>query len=347
MAGRTKSQASAPTAARAEPGTMPTSPTEPADAGTTLLRFAGGGEALSIEGAGGGSALAVPGTEVAIHWLDLAGDLTLAQAAAAARLILADARAEPLDRMHVVAGRTEDGLTPAVLVPLAQMAAWLADGFDPDLIVPEPFLLAPPTQGLVRRGLDHRGRAAAFSAEPELAALLVGDAQIVEMGDSEFEAGLAASLAEPAINLRQGPFAKRRRWRVETGRLRRVAILGLMLGLISLIVQLATIMRYSFAADRLEAELAGVGPRPFAQNPPGFRALAALLFAAVRATPDLQLTRLDYRSDGSLAATVQVDNAATLAAFRTRIEGSGLAVEGGNLTSSGGQPSAELLLRPA
>src|SRR3954466_10544567 len=138
MAGRTKSQASAPTAARAEPGTMPTSPTEPAEAGSTLLRFAGGGAALSIAGAGGGSALAVPGTEVAIHWLDLAGDLTLAQAAAAARLMLPAPGAEPLDRMHVATGRSEDGLTPVALLPLAQMAAWLADGFDPDLVVPEP-----------------------------------------------------------------------------------------------------------------------------------------------------------------------------------------------------------------
>src|SRR4051812_38878 len=153
MAGRTKSQASAPTAARAEPGTMPTSPTEPAEAGTTLLRFAGGGEALSIEGAGGGSALAVPGTEVAIHWLDLAGDLTLAQAAAAARLILADASAEPLDRMHVAAGRAENGLTAVALAPAELMRAWLADGLDPDLIVPEQLLLPPPAEGLVRRGL--------------------------------------------------------------------------------------------------------------------------------------------------------------------------------------------------
>jgi general secretion pathway protein L len=326
---------------------MPTSPTEPAETGTTLLRFAGGGEALSVEGAGGGAALAVPGTEVAIHWLDLAGDLTPAQAAAAARLMLADASAEPLDRMHVAAGRSEEGRTPVALVPLAHMAAWLADGFDPDLVVPEPLLLVPPERGLVRRGLDHRGRAAAFSAEPELAALLAGDAQIVEVDEAGFEAGLAAALAAPAINLRQGPFAKRRQWRIESGRLRRVAMLGLALALISLIVQLATIMRYSFAADRLEAELAALGPGPSADTRPGFGALAPLLFAAVRATPSLQLTRLDYRSDGSLAATVQVDNAATLAAFRTRIEDSGLAVEGGSLISAGGQPSAELLLRPA
>jgi len=40
---------------------------------------------------------------------------------------------------------------------------------------------------------------------------------------------------------------------------------------------------------------------------PGFGALAPLLFEAVRSTPNLELTRLEYRPDGSLGATVSVD----------------------------------------
>ena len=56
------------------------------------------GAARADAGRRRGPRLAVPGTEVAIHWLDLAGDLTPAQAAAAARLMLADASAEPLGR---------------------------------------------------------------------------------------------------------------------------------------------------------------------------------------------------------------------------------------------------------
>ena len=39
---------------------------------------------------------AVPGTEVAIHWLEMEGDPATAQAAAVARFMLADASAEPL-----------------------------------------------------------------------------------------------------------------------------------------------------------------------------------------------------------------------------------------------------------
>jgi general secretion pathway protein L len=323
---------------------MPTSPTDPGHGGETVLRFAGGGEALVVPGTGPETALAVPGTEVAIHWLELAGDLTPAQAAAAARLMLADASAEPLSDMHVAAGRPENGLTPVALAPIARMTLWVEG--DPDLIVPETLLLLPPAQGLVRRGLDHRGLAAAFSAEPELAALLVGDAPVETIDEEAFEAGLAAALADPVLNLRQGAFARRRQWKIDAGRVRRLALLAAALALVSLVAQIATIMRYSFAADRLEAEAAALGG-PTAASRPGFGALAPLLFEAVRSTPDLELTRLDYRPDGSLGATVTVDNPATLAAFRARAEASGLAVEGGNLTSGGGQPTAEIVLRPA
>jgi general secretion pathway protein L len=324
---------------------MPTSPTDPGQGGETLLRFAGGGEALVVPGTGPASALAVPGTEVAIHWLELAGDLTPAQAAAAARLMLADASAEPLGAMHVAAGRRENGLTPVALVPIARMNLWVES--DPDLIVPETLLLPPPAQGLVRRGLDHRGLAAAFSVEPELAQLLVGDAPVEEIGEEAFEAGLAAALADPVLNLRQGAFAKRRQWKIETGRLRRLGLLGGALAFVWLVVQMVTILRYSFDADRLEAAAAALGGPRTDANRPGFGALAPLLFEAVRSTPNLELIRLEYRADGSLGATVAVDNPATLAAFRARAEASGLAVEGGNLTSAGGQPTAELVLRPA
>ena len=214
-----------------------------------MLRFVDGREALIVPAVGARTALAVPGTEVAIHWLDLAGDLTPAQAAAAARLMLAEASAEPLSEMHVAAGRRENGLTAVALAPVARMNAWIAD--DPDLIVPEPFLLRPPAEGLARRGLDHRGVAAAFSVEPELAALLVGDSAVEEVDEAVFAAGLRDALAEPVVNLRQGVFAKRRQWKVDTGRTRRLALLVAALLAVSLIVQLAAIMRYARDADRM------------------------------------------------------------------------------------------------
>lgn len=326
---------------------MPTSPTEPADAAGARLRFAATGEEWAIAGAAG-SVLAVPGTEVAIHWLALAGDLTRAQAAAAARLMLADASAEPIADMHVAAGRPEAGLTPVAVVPRALMEAWLVDQADPDLVIPTPLLLLPPAEGLVRRGLDHRGLAQAFSIEPELADLLTGGAPVAELDDGAFAAGLAEALAEPLLNLRQGAFARRRQWQADPGAGRRIALLLAALLIVSLVLQLATIMRYSFAADRLIEEAARLAPgRGGAALRPDFDRLAPALFEAVRATPNAQLTRIDYRPDGSLAATVQVDSAATLAALRARTEAGGAVTEGGSIATVAGQQSADIVLRPA
>ena len=253
--------------------------------------------------------LLVPGEQVAIHWLALADGLTQPQAAAAARLMLADASADPLAEMHVAVGRAESGLTPVALVPNALMAQWIAA--DPDIVLPSPFLLLPPAEGLVRRDTegvpDYRGQAAAFSVEPELAALLVGDAPVAPADEDALAAGLGAAFADPMLNLRQGAFARRRQWTIDKGGVRRVALLALALVALILVYQVAAIMRYAFAADRLEAEAARISASaPAAADArPGFSPLASILFDSVRAIPNVELTRIDYRPDGSLSAIVQ------------------------------------------
>jgi general secretion pathway protein L len=314
------------------------------------LRFANGAERLVSTPGPARIALAVPGADVAIHWLDLAGDLTPAQAAAAARLMLADASAEPIGHMHVAVGRPEHGLTPVALAPAAKMAEWIAS--DPDIVLPSPFLMLPPAIGFVRNDTgdptpDYRGQAAAFSVEPALALLITGDAPVAPADEDALAAGLAEALAAPVLNLRQGAFARRRQWTLDQGGLRRAMLLVLALAALSLFLQVATIMRYAFAADRLEAEtarLAAATPATGAIGP-GFAPLAAILFDSVRSIPNVELSRIDYRPDGSLSAIIEVDNPATLAIFRRHIEASGLNVEAGAVQSGGGRPSAELVLR--
>ncbi|HVQ07970.1 MAG TPA: type II secretion system protein GspL [Allosphingosinicella sp.] len=349
---------------------MPTSPTDPAPA--ILLAFAGEGikpgRWLLIEGGrviargeegdevllapGTRTALAVPGTDVTIHWLDLAEGLTPAQAAAAARLMLADASAGQLADMHVAVGLPERDLTPVALAPATLMTAWIAR--DPDIVIPTSLLLVPPEDGLARRDAgavpDYRGPAVAFSVEPELAALLVGEAPTAIVDEAGFEAGLAAALSPPVVNLRQGAFARRRQWRVDGSSLRRVAWLALALAALSLTVQLARIVAYSAAASRIEDEAAALAARApaGADARPGFTPLAAILFEAIRATPNVELARIDYRPDGLMSAIVTVDSPATLAALRQRIEASGLVVQDGAPQAGGGvRTAAELLLRPA
>jgi len=328
---------------------MPTSATDLPSASLTEFD----GSDWTMAGADGRAVrmLLVPGEQVAIHWLALADGLTQPQAAAAARLMLADASAEPLADMHVAVGRPERGLTPVALVPNALMTGWVAA--DHDIILPSPFLILPPEQGLVRRDAraipDYRGPAVAFTAEPELAALLIGDAQVEPADEISLEAGLGEALEHPALNLRQGPFAKRRQWRVDKGGARRVALLALALVAASLLLQVATIMRYAFAADRLEAEAAEIAAAAPAAGDagPGFAPIASILFDSVRAVPNVELTRIDYRPDGSLSAIVQFDSPATLAALRRHIEAGGVAVEAGAPQGGGGRPGTELVLRPA
>jgi general secretion pathway protein L len=368
---------------------MQTSSTDQAPA--ILLAFAGEGIApgrwLLIEGGrvaargeegeavalapGTRTALAVPGAEVTIHWLDLALGLAPAQAAAAARLMLADSSADALADMHVAIGLAERDLTPVALVANARMAAWIAG--DPDIVLPSSLLLLPPEEGLVRYGggtvpeegtvpangegtvpgpkvPDYRAAAAAFSVEPELAALLVGEAPVEAIGEEAFEAGLAAALSPPVINLRQGAFARRRVWRVDRSSARRVAWLALALAALSLIFQIAQIMRYSFDAGRLEDEAAAIaaGAPAGADSRPGFSPLAATLFEAIRTIPNVELSRIEYRPEGTMSAIVTVDSPATLAALRRQIETSGLIVQdGAPQPGGGGRTSAELLLRPA
>ncbi|HZG45862.1 MAG TPA: type II secretion system protein GspL, partial [Allosphingosinicella sp.] len=206
--------------------------------------------------------LAVPGTDVTLHWVDLAENLTPVQAAAAARLQLADELPDAIGEVHVAAGRRENGLTAIAVTPAARMTAWLASAreraMEPDVILPAPMLLMPPGDGLVcYRGegpADYRGRARAFSIEDELAALVLADAHVTEIGHDVREAGFGPALADPAVNLRQGAFARRREIVLDVSRVRWFVTLGLILLIVSLLIQITAIMRTTWAADRYEAE---------------------------------------------------------------------------------------------
>lgn len=339
---------------------MPTSETDP-----TLLIFADGGGWLRLgaDGAllrGAGDApvpapgeaviLAVPGSDVAVHWLELDETLTPPQAVAAARLMLADRVASPLADLHGAAGRTEAGLTPVALAPAARVAEWLAGaqamGVEPDAIVPAPFLLVPPDEGFARHGDDYRAAGAAFTLEPELAEALIGAAPVIALDGPRFEAGLAAALADPAINLRQGPFAKRTQWVSDKGWARRMALLAVALVVLTLLVQIVDIVRHNRIAARLEAEAVALAAPAASSGPRAFGAAAAVLFEAVRATPNAELARIEYRPDGGFTLSVHADSPATLAALRGRIEASGHAVEQGATGSAGGRPATDLIVRP-
>lgn len=318
----------------------------------------------------------VPGEEAVIHWLDLPEGLAPAQAAAAGRLAAADYSAQPLAGTHVAVGGSDvdGGRRCVALASMAATAEWLgrlhSAGFDPDLILPETLLLPPPADGVSRydRGIValHRAREEAFAIEPELAGLVLAGRTTAEIDTPAFEAGLGEAVARPLVNLRQGPFAKRRQWQADRALMRRLALLVAAFILVTLAIQIVSIMRYSFAADALEAETRRVASTALPRNAGigdasaelgrrlselrgggiGFSAIAAPLFGAVRATPNAEISAMTFNSDGSLQATVQADTPATIAALAERIEAGGFAVASGPLRSGGGRQVAELEVRP-
>lgn len=318
----------------------------------------------------------VPGEAVTLRWLEIPAGLSPAQAAGAARLMVAELSAQPVSELHVAVGPASgDGAGRCVgLVPLETMRAWLdgleGAGFDAERIVPETLLVPAPEEGLASwdSGLLrlYRGRDEAFAAEPELGGILLAGRSEVPIDPEAFAAGLAASIDRAPLDLRQGPFARRRDWRVAPARARRLAMLTAALLLISLAVQVALIARYIFAADSADSETRRIAaaalPRSPAMADPrvaltqrlaelrgggaGFRATAGTLFEAVKATPNIELTALAFAPDGLLRATVQADSPAAIESLRQRVEASGFAAEAGAPRSGGSRPVAEIMVRP-
>ena len=232
-----------------------------------IARGEGGSDLPPV--ADGRTALAVPGEAVAIHWLALDEGLAPAQAAAAARLMLADASLAPLADMHVASGRS-GGRADA-----GRAGAERADdrrgwrppkrpGSTPIRSCRRRLLLPAAGRRRWRGGGGARSPIIAGQARPSRSSrswpsALVGDAAVADLDDSAFEAGLAEALAAPALNLRQGAFARRRRLRVVEGSWRRLAAYGLALAALTLVIQIAAILSYTFAADRLENEIAARG----------------------------------------------------------------------------------------
>lgn len=316
-----------------------------------------------------------PGEAVSLRWLDLPAGLSPAQAAGAARLMAAEYSAQPIDQLHVAVGRDDgEGGRCVGLVPLETMREWLASveeaGFDPERVIPETLLLPAPVEGFATWDSGplrlYRARDEAFAAEPELGELLLAGRGAAPIESGSFGPGLAQALEQAPLDLRQGPFGRRRDWRVAPARARRLALLTAALLLVSLAVQVAAIARYNFAADDAEAETRQVAAAALPRSPgladpeaeltrrlaelrgggAGFGATAGALFEGVRATPNVELTALAFAPDGTLRATAQADTPAAIEALRQRVEASGFTAEAGAPRSGGGRRVADLTVRP-
>jgi general secretion pathway protein L len=322
----------------------------------TWQRFADGRETAS--GAGWPSlaepvVLAVPGEAAALHWLDLP-DLAPAQAAAAARVLLADELGESDPHIAVAPG---SGPRPVAVTARTVMAQWLAtlaaNGLSASAIIPDALLLPAPASGwtvLTEEGRTlARSADAAFAAETDLAALLIGTAPT---------APARISLIEPLpINLLSGEYAPVTRWRPPADLARRFMLLAAVLAGLWLGGDVAALLRARAAAADADAATLALA-RPFlpagAEDGPaalrqlqalarqrgadgGLAALAAPLTTAIARNNSAALASLSFTPAGGLTAGV-AGGEGEARALAAALEAAGLSARAG-ITRAGSDGS--------
>ncbi|PVE54527.1 general secretion pathway protein GspL [Arthrobacter sp. TPD3018] len=312
-----------------------------------------------------------PAQDLTLHWADLPAR-SPAQSVAAARLLVAEASATPIHELHVAVGAVEEGNgeRPVAVVGSAVMAAWLADlaalGIDPAAMVPAPLLLPRPDEGYLRATVGGaalvRGRTSGFADEARLTDLVVGDAPIDTLPRSALDPVIATAAATPPLDLRQGPFARRRRIGIDWPLVRRLAVMGAGILALTLAIDLVRIGKYSFGADAIDARteaLARTGlprgetvtdvdrqlaERLSAVRGPGlgFSRTVAAVYAAVRGTPGTELTSLDFQSNGALRIGVGAARESLPTDLKRALEAAGFTVTAGTFQSANGRVTGEM-----
>jgi general secretion pathway protein L len=233
------------------------------------------------------------------------------------------------------------------------------------MILPAPLLLPRPESGFVRAQIGAetvlRSRSAAFADEAGLTELMVGDAPVEHVDVSGLIVG---ALDAPELDLRQGEFAKRRRFRIDWRHVRRLALLGGAIAVVTLLIALARIVRYDLAADAADAEAQAIARTvtPDAGGDPvaalqarlaarrggglGFTTTAGAVLSAVQAVPNVELAGLFFEPDGMLRATIMAAGPAEAEALRTRIRSAGLTVEATPFQQDGGRIRGEFRVSP-
>lgn len=312
--------------------------------------------------------LVVPGDAVRIDRIELQAH-SAAQARAAARALLADRLARRTG-LHVAldADASATLRTVASVEPEA-LRGWLARaqafGLHPDAAVPEQLLL-PASGDDVVHVLDAgdrwlvRGAGLAFSAEPQLAARVLGERPLVPV-DGGLD-GLAARALRPDVDLLQDGFIPASARAKPAGR-RRLAWLAAALLASPLVLVAAQALRMDLAARALESRAestvraalpAGADATAgtlqarlqAAREPTAFAAASGDLFAAVAARQGTHLAGLEYQRGDRLRAVLFHRDADDVEALRGTLAADGWRlVEGGSSDVPGGLHTG-LVLEP-
>lgn len=315
-----------------------------------------------------------PVADAPVRWLSLP-DLTPPQAAAAARVAVAQASLGPADALHIVAGIAAAGqAVPVATVTHDAMRGWTgwlaAHGLDPVAIIPLGALVPPPGEGEVFR-VELDGAALlrtpdmAFAASGAADDWIIGDRRVVAVPDAERDAALALGIASLPLDLLAGPWRRRAGWGWGADTVRLVRRMALALLLLSLAIPLIWAARTHMATQRadaatleraraigitapdaaaaeaaIDARLAQAGGGPLAFTVP-----AAALYAAMRDAPAVMVRSVGHRADGTLTVTLAAPAVDSINAVLTAVQARGYKVTAQGGASADGMQTAQITLR--
>lgn len=339
-----------------------------ADGVTATRRTLGPDERLDDAGP---VVLVAPGAEAVARWMDLPLG-SPAQARSAAAFRIEDEVALGGDDLHIAVGAVDElGRTLVVWTARENLQAWLdvalAHGVTPQAVIPDYLLLPEGEAGQLvvaplGRQLALREPGKAFSADPELAALLIEGRPHRYIPAEELDPWLAAGARSPLINLLQGRFAVRAR--TERRGLKRLAILAAAAAispLLLLLVQIAHDQMTARAMERRAASLAvslvpqasryedaagyALSRLAASQSGRGFGELSASYLSMVQATPGVTLDTLVYGEEGAIRSTVGYANYSDMDRLRMGAKRLGLELTEQSTISEGGRISSDLVVR--
>ena len=138
----------------------------------------------------------------------------------------------PVAALHVATGFAQSNGQRFVVVAegarvTQALLTFAAQGLDPDHLIAAPLLLPPVEAGFVAGIMGDetvvRGAALAFGDDAVLTPLLTGGETALLLDSDTRDAAIAGAVAHPEADLRHGLFARRRAWRIDVSRLRRLA----------------------------------------------------------------------------------------------------------------------------
>lgn len=297
------------------------------------------------------------------------------QAAAIAAAAAREASAADGSALHAVAtmiGAGEERRSMAAVVAAGVVERWLewlgALGRDPEAIVPSQLLLPAAAEWTdLRVGNEHLvGRGdLRFPYEPALAEALIGEERVRRLGSQEVEAALVRLAEATPLDLRQGPFARRRSVRIEQRQWRELAALAACVPLLALAAALVTVVRVNGAADRLDRQTEEVASAALGRSVAAEQALTELdlqaarlggaggtlagpmaaLFQQMQADPSVTATALGWRGDGTLSTTLAAARVEDINRLLIALQRNGYKVTAVPRSAADGRQMADITVR--